>query len=333
MLGAADIIVSNDMRMLQESVDALLENGRRGRPVLGHNHRPLKSLSDIIKGKQGRFRQNLLGKRVDYSGRSVITVGPELRLHQCGIPKQMGLELFRPLIYQKLELWGAAATIKIAKKLVEQEAPIVWDALDEVIKEHPVLLNRAPTLHRLSIQAFEPILIEDKAIQIHPLVCPAYNADFDGDQMAVHVPLSIEAQTECRALVMSSNNILSPAHGKPIILPTQAIVLGIYYMTRDMATDKGDGKIFSSIDEVHMAYDSGEIGIHAKIKVRVNGKLYETTAGRVILYNIMPDGIPFELVNRVMTKRAIEELVDTCFRMAGGKSTVILADRMRTLGF
>ncbi len=301
--------------------------------MLGHNHRPLKSLSDIIKGKQGRFRQNLLGKRVDYSGRSVITVGPELKLHQCGIPKQMGLELFRPFIYQKLEKWGAAATIKIAKKLVEQEAPIVWDALDEVIKEHPVLLNRAPTLHRLSIQAFEPILIEDKAIQIHPLVCPAYNADFDGDQMAVHVPLSIEAQTECRALVMSTNNILSPAHGKPIILPTQDIVLGIYYMTRDMAYDKGDGKIFSSIDEVQMAYDSGEIGIHAKIKVRVGGKIYETTAGRVLLYDIMPRDIPFELVNKVMTKRAIEELVDTCFRMAGGKNTVILADRMRTLGF
>ncbi len=332
-LGAPDIIVRNEKRMLQESVDALLENGRRGRPVLGHNHRPLKSLSDIIKGKQGRFRQNLLGKRVDYSGRSVITVGPELKLHQCGIPKQMGLELFRPFIYQKLEKWGAAATIKIAKKLVEQEAPIVWDALDEVIKEHPVLLNRAPTLHRLSIQAFEPILIEDKAIQIHPLVCPAYNADFDGDQMAVHVPLSIEAQTECRALVMSTNNILSPAHGKPIILPTQDIVLGIYYMTRDMAYDKGDGKIFSSIDEVQMAYDSGEIGIHAKIKVRVNGKIYETTAGRVLLYDIMPRDIPFELVNKVMTKRAIEELVDTCFRMAGGKNTVILADRMRTLGF
>jgi DNA-directed RNA polymerase subunit beta' len=332
-LGAPDIIVRNEKRMLQESVDALLENGRRGRPVLGHNHRPLKSLSDIIKGKQGRFRQNLLGKRVDYSGRSVITVGPELKLHQCGIPKQMGLELFRPFIYQKLEKWGAAATIKIAKKLVEQEAPIVWDALDEVIKEHPVLLNRAPTLHRLSIQAFEPILIEDKAIQIHPLVCPAYNADFDGDQMAVHVPLSIEAQTECRTLVMSTNNILSPAHGKPIILPTQDIVLGIYYMTRDMAYDKGDGKIFSSIDEVQMAYDSGEIGIHAKIKVRVSGKIYETTAGRVLLYDIMPKDIPFELVNKVMTKRAIEELVDTCFRMAGGKNTVILADRMRTLGF
>jgi len=332
-LGAPDIIVRNEKRMLQESVDALLENGRRGRPVLGHNHRPLKSLSDIIKGKQGRFRQNLLGKRVDYSGRSVITVGPELRLHQCGLPKQMALELFRPFIYQRLEQWGAAATIKIAKKLVEQEAPIVWDALDEVIKEHPVLLNRAPTLHRLSIQAFEPILIEDKAIQIHPLVCPAYNADFDGDQMAVHVPLSIEAQTECRSLVMSTNNILSPASGKPIILPTQDIVLGIYYMTRDAAYDKGQGKIFSDINELSMAYETGEVGIHAKIKVRIQNKLQESTVGRVLLYEVMPENIPFELVNKVMTKHATEELVDTCFRIAGGKNTVLLADRMRTLGF
>ena len=332
-LGAPDIIVRNEKRMLQESVDALFENGRRGRPVLGHNHRPLKSLSDIIKGKQGRFRQNLLGKRVDYSGRSVIVVGPELKLHQCGLPKQMALELFRPFIYQKLEKWGAAATIKIAKKLVEQEAPIVWDALDEVIKEHPVLLNRAPTLHRLSIQAFEPILIEDKAIQIHPLVCPAYNADFDGDQMAVHVPLSIEAQTECRSLVMSTNNILSSAHGKPIILPTQDIVLGVYYMTREMPFDRGEGKIFSSIEEVRMAYDSGEVGIHSRISVRIDGMMHNTTVGRVLLYEIMPKVVPFELVNKVMTKRAIEELIDTCFRIAGGKSTVILADRLRTLGF
>jgi len=336
-LGAPDIIIRNEKRMLQEAVDALFENGRRGRPVLGHNHRPLKSLSDIIKGKQGRFRQNLLGKRVDYSGRSVIVVGPELRLHQCGLPKQMALELFRPFIYQKLEGWGNAQTIKIAKKLVEQEAPIVWDALDEVIKEHPVLLNRAPTLHRLSIQAFEPILIEDKAIQIHPLVCPAYNADFDGDQMAVHVPLSVESQTECRALVMSTNNILSPAHGKPIILPTQDIVLGVYYMTREVPFEKGEGKAFSSVEEVRMAYDSGEIGIHAKIRVRIEGRIYETTVGRILLYEIMPEEVrkevPFELVNKLMTKRAIEELIDSCFRMAGGKSTVILADRLRTLGF
>ncbi|MGQ0793359.1 MAG: DNA-directed RNA polymerase subunit beta' [Deltaproteobacteria bacterium] len=332
-LGAPDIIVRNEKRMLQEAVDALFENGRRGRPVLGHNHRPLKSLSDIIKGKQGRFRQNLLGKRVDYSGRSVIVVGPELKLHQCGLPKQMALELFRPFIYQKLEKWGNAATIKIAKKLTEQEAPVVWDALDEVIKEHPVLLNRAPTLHRLSIQAFEPVLVEDKAIHVHPLVCPAYNADFDGDQMAVHLPLSIEAQTECRALVMSTNNILSPAHGKPIILPTQDIVLGVYYMTRETPLAKGEGKVFSSIEEVRMAYDSDAVAIHAKISVRIEEKMYETTTGRILLYEIMPRIIPFELVNRVMTKRAIEDLVDKSFRMSGGKSTVLLADRLRTLGF
>ncbi|MGH7901878.1 MAG: DNA-directed RNA polymerase subunit beta' [Thermodesulfobacteriota bacterium] len=332
-LGAPDIIVRNEKRMLQEAVDALFENGRRGRPVLGHNHRPLKSLSDIIKGKQGRFRQNLLGKRVDYSGRSVITVGPELKLHQCGLPKQMALELFRPFIYERLEKWGSASTIKISKKLVEQESPIVWDALDEVIKEHPILLNRAPTLHRLSIQAFEPILIEDLAIQIHPLVCPAYNADFDGDQMAVHVPLSIEAQTECRALVMSTNNILSPAHGKPIILPTQDIVLGVYYMTREILHGKGEGKVFSCIEEVRMAYDSNEVGLHSKIRVRIDGKINDTTTGRVLLYEIMPRVIPFEFVNKLMTKRAIEELIDGCFRIAGGKSTVLLADRLRTLGF
>ena len=268
-LGAPDIIVRNEKRMLQESVDALFENGRRGRPVLGHNHRPLKSLSDIIKGKQGRFRQNLLGKRVDYSGRSVIVVGPQLKLHQCGLPKKMALELFRPFIYQKLELWGHAATIKIAKNLVEQQAPIVWDALDDVIKEHPVMLNRAPTLHRLSIQAFEPILVEDKAIQLHPLVCPAFNADFDGDQMAVHVPLSVEAQTECRTLVMSTNNILSPAHGKPIILPSQDIVLGVYYMSIAVPGSRGEGKLFSSIDELRTVFDLNEIDIHAKIKINL----------------------------------------------------------------
>ena len=332
-LGAPDIIVRNEKRMLQEAVDALFENGRRGRPVLGHNHRPLKSLSDIIKGKQGRFRQNLLGKRVDYSGRSVITVGPDLKLHQCGLPKQMALELFRPFIYQRLEKWGSAATIKIAKKLVEQEAPIVWDALDEVIQEHPVLLNRAPTLHRLSIQAFEPILIEDKAIKIHPLVCPAYNADFDGDQMAVHLPLSLEAQTECRTLVMSTNNILSPAHGKPIILPTQDIVLGIYYMTRDIPYEKGEGKTFYSIDDVRFAYDAKEVAIHSKIKFHLDGKFYDTSVGRVLLYEILPEGLEFDLINKVMTKKAIEVLVDTCFRTSGGKNTVLLADRLRTLGF
>ena len=332
-LGAPDIIVRNEKRMLQEAVDALFENGRRGRPVIGHNHRPLKSLSDIIKGKQGRFRQNLLGKRVDYSGRSVIVIGPDLKLHQCGLPKQMAHELFRPFIYQKLEAWGLAPTIKIGKKLVEQEDPKVWDALDELVKEHPVLLNRAPTLHRLSIQAFEPILIEEKAIQIHPLVCPAYNADFDGDQMAVHVPLSVEAQTECRALAMSTNNILSPAHGKPIILPTQDIVLGVYYMTRESPFEKGEGKTFPSGEEVKIAYDLGEVGLHAKVRVRVDGKVYDTTVGRVLLYDVVPKELSFDLVNRVMTKRAIEDLIDKCYRMVGGKSTVILADRLRTLGF
>ena len=332
-LGAPDIIIRNEKRMLQESVDALFENGRRGRPVLGHNHRPLKSLSDIIKGKQGRFRQNLLGKRVDYSGRSVIVVGPQLKLHQCGLPKKMALELFRPFIYQKLELWGHAATIKIAKNLVEQQAPIVWDALDDVIKEHPVMLNRAPTLHRLSVQAFEPVLVEDKAIQLHPLVCPAFNADFDGDQMAVHVPLSVEAQTECRTLIMSTNNILSPAHGKPIILPSQDIVLGIYYISREVPGVKGEGKIFSSIEELRSAFDLGNVHIHAKIKININGNVENTTVGRALIFEVMPDEVPFELVNRLMTKKAIEELIDSTFRISGGKSTVLLADRLRTLGF
>ena len=332
-LGAPDIIVRNEKRMLQESVDALFENGRRGRPVLGHNHRPLKSLSDIIKGKQGRFRQNLLGKRVDYSGRSVIVVGPQLKLHQCGLPKKMALELFRPFIYQKLELWNHAATIKIAKNLVEQQAPIVWDALDDVIKEHPVMLNRAPTLHRLSIQAFEPVLVEDKAIQLHPLVCPAFNADFDGDQMAVHVPLSVEAQTECRTLVMSTNNILSPAHGKPIILPSQDIVLGIYYMSREVPGLPMEGKAFSSIEELRFAYDLNEIQIHTKIKIKINGVVEDTTVGRALIFEVMPPEVPFHLVNRLMTKKAIEDLIDTTFRVSGGKSTVLLADRLRTLGF
>ncbi|NSW88722.1 DNA-directed RNA polymerase subunit beta' [bacterium] len=332
-LGAPDIIVRNEKRMLQESVDALFENGRRGRPVLGHNHRPLKSLSDIIKGKQGRFRQNLLGKRVDYSGRSVIVVGPQLKLHQCGLPKKMALELFRPFIYQKLELWNHAATIKIAKNLVEQQAPIVWDALDDVIKEHPVMLNRAPTLHRLSIQAFEPVLVEDKAIQLHPLVCPAFNADFDGDQMAVHVPLSVEAQTECRTLVMSTNNILSPAHGKPIILPSQDIVLGIYYMSREVPGLPSEGKAFSSIEELRFAYDLNEISIHTKIKIKINGIVEDTTVGRSLIFEVMPPEVPFHLVNKLMTKKAIEDLIDTTFRVSGGKSTVLLADRLRTLGF
>ena len=332
-LGAPDIIIRNEKRMLQESVDALFENGRRGRPVLGHNHRPLKSLSDIIKGKQGRFRQNLLGKRVDYSGRSVIVVGPQLKLHQCGLPKKMALELFRPFIYQKLEMWGHASTIKIAKNLVEQEAPVVWDALDDVIKEHPVMLNRAPTLHRLSLQAFEPILVEDKAIQLHPLVCPAFNADFDGDQMAVHVPLSVEAQTECRTLMMSTNNILSPAHGKPIILPSQDIVLGVYYMSIEVPGSKGEGKIFSSIDELRMIFDLNQIDVHAKIKIKINEKVEDTTVGRALIFEVMPKEVPFNLVNKLMTKKAIEDLIDTTFRMSGGKSTVLLADRLRTLGF
>ena len=275
----------------------------------------------------------MLGKRVDYSGRSVIVVGPQLKLHQCGLPKKMALELFRPFIYQKLELWGHAATIKIAKNLVEQQAPIVWDALDDVIKEHPVMLNRAPTLHRLSVQAFEPVLVEDKAIQLHPLVCPAFNADFDGDQMAVHVPLSVEAQTECRTLIMSTNNILSPAHGKPIILPSQDIVLGIYYISREVPGVKGEGKIFSSIDELRSAFDLGNVHIHAKIKININGKVESTTVGRALIFEVMPDEVPFELVNRLMTKKAIEELIDSTFRISGGKSTVLLADRLRTLGF
>ena len=322
-LGAPDIIVRNEKRMLQESVDALFDNGRRGRPVLGHNHRPLKSLSDIIKGKQGRFRQNLLGKRVDYSGRSVIVVGPQLKLHQCGLPKKMALELFRPFIYQKLELWNHAATIKIAKNLVEQQAPIVWDALDDVIKEHPVMLNRAPTLHRLSIQAFEPVLVEDKAIQLHPLVCPAFNADFDGDQMAVHVPLSVEAQTECRTLVMSTNNILSPAHGKPVILPSQDIVLGIYYMSREVPGLPGEGKAFSSIEELRFAFDLNEIAIHTKIRIKINGVLEDTTVGRALIFEVMPNEVPFHLVNRLMTKKAIEDLIDTTFRVSGGKLSLI----------
>ena len=275
----------------------------------------------------------MLGKRVDYSGRSVIVVGPQLKLHQCGLPKKMALELFRPFIYQKLELWGHAATIKIAKNLVEQQAPIVWDALDDVIKEHPVMLNRAPTLHRLSVQAFEPVLVEDKAIQLHPLVCPAFNADFDGDQMAVHVPLSVEAQTECRTLIMSTNNILSPAHGKPIILPSQDIVLGIYYISREVPGVKGEGKIFSSIEELRSAFDLGNVHIHAKIKININGNVESTTVGRALIFEVMPDEVPFELVNRLMTKKAIEELIDSTFRISGGKSTVLLADRLRTLGF
>ena len=332
-LSAPDIIVRNEKRMLQEAVDALFDNGRRGRPLTGPNKRPLKSLSDMLKGKGGRFRQNLLGKRVDYSGRSVIVIGPELRLHQCGLPKYMALELFKPFIYNKLEERGYTTTIKSAKKMVEKERPEVWDILDEVIKEHPVLLNRAPTLHRLGIQAFEPILIEGKAIQLHPLVCMAYNADFDGDQMAVHIPLSVEAQVEARALMMSTNNILSPAHGKAIIAPTQDIVLGLYTITRERPGAKGEGKIFSSPDEVRIAYDQGQVELQAQIKVRMDERLVDTTVGRVVLYEIIPSEIPFAEVNRTMKKKELGSLLDSSFLKAGNKATVIFADRLKDLGF
>src|SRR5213594_3752336 len=338
-LNAPDIIIRNEKRMLQEAVDALFDNGRRGRAITGPNKRPLKSLSDMLKGKSGRFRQNLLGKRVDYSGRSVIVVGPELRLHQCGLPKKMALELFKPFIYNKLEERGFVTTIKSAKKMVEKERPEVWDILDEVIREHPVLLNRAPTLHRLGIQAFEPILIEGKAIQLHPLVCAAYNADFDRDQMAVHVPLSIEAQVEARALMMSTNNILSPAHGKPIIVPTQDIVLGLYFMTREKLGAKGEGKAFSSFDEVRIAFDQREVDLQARIKVRApaaaggNGGLIEATVGRVLLYEIVPHEIPFAEVNKVMKKKELGWLIDLAYRRAGNKATVIFADRLKDLGY
>jgi DNA-directed RNA polymerase subunit beta' len=332
-LSAPDIIVRNEKRMLQEAVDALFDNGRRGRAITGPNKRPLKSLSDMLKGKSGRFRQNLLGKRVDYSGRSVIVVGPELRLHQCGLPKKMALELFKPFIYNKLEERGFVTTIKSAKKMVEKERPEVWDILDEVIREHPVLLNRAPTLHRLGIQAFEPILIEGKAIQLHPLVCAAYNADFDGDQMAVHVPLSVEAQVEARALMMSTNNILSPANGKPIIVPTQDIVLGLYYMTRERPNALGAGKRFSSFHEVRIAYDQGEVDLQAPITVRLDGTRVETTVGRVLMYEIVPPQIAFAEVNRVMKKKELGSLIDLAYRYAGNKATVIFADKLKDLGY
>ena len=345
-LNAPDIIVRNEKRMLQESVDALLDNGRRGRAITGTNKLPLKSLSDMIKGKQGRFRQNLLGKRVDYSGRSVIVVGPTLRLHQCGIPKKMALELFKPFIFSKLERRGLATTIKSAKKLVEREGPEVWDVLSEVIREHPILLNRAPTLHRLGIQAFEPILIEGKAIQLHPLVCTAFNADFDGDQMAVHIPLSVEAQLEARTLMMSTNNILSPANGEPIIVPTQDVVLGLYYLTRESAGVKGTGMRFSDINEVHRAYETGAVALHARIMVRIREvqitddgsrqetfKRYETTVGRAMLSRILPDGMPFPMVNQVMNKKTISKLVNTCYRMLELKETVIFSDQLMYTGF
>ena len=332
-LNAPEIIIRNEKRMLQEAVDCLFDNGRRGRAVTGSNKRPLKSLSDMLKGKQGRFRQNLLGKRVDYSGRSVITVGPDLRLHQCGLPKKMALELFKPFIYNRLEEKGYVTTVKSAKKMVEKEGPEVWDALDEVVREYPVMLNRAPTLHRLGIQAFEPVLIEGKALQLHPLVCAAFNADFDGDQMAVHVPLSVEAQVEARCLMMSTNNILSPANGKPIIVPSQDMVLGIYYMTRSREFVKGEGMIFSEPDEVRSAYDAGAVDLHARIKVRMDGGLVDTTVGRILLYEIIPDVIPFAFINKVINKKEIANLIDYCYRSTGAKTTVILADRLKDLGY
>ncbi len=332
-LNAPDIIIRNEKRMLQEAVDALLDNGRRGKTFTGPNKRPLRSLSDMLKGKQGRFRQNLLGKRVDYSGRSVIVVGPNLKLHQCGLPKKMALELFKPFVYNKLEEKGFATTIKQAKKLVEQESVEVWDILSDVVKEHPVLLNRAPTLHRLGIQAFEPVLHEGKAIQLHPLVCTAFNADFDGDQMAVHVPLSVEAQVEARVLMMSTNNVLSPASGKPVINPTQDIVLGIYWLTRIRPGAKGTGKVFGSVQEILYAFETGIIDLQAAVKCRINGKLEETSVGRAILSDIVPLEVPFESVNRVMNKKALADLIDRGFRRAGAKATVILADKLMEYGF
>ena len=345
-LNAPDIIVRNEKRMLQESVDALLDNGRRGRAITGSNKRPLKSLADMIKGKQGRFRQNLLGKRVDYSGRSVIVVGPALKLHQCGLPKKMALELFKPFIFGKLETRGLATTIKAAKKMVEREPPEVWDILAEVIREHPVLLNRAPTLHRLGIQAFEPVLIEGKAIQLHPLVCAAYNADFDGDQMAVHVPLTLEAQLEARALMMSTNNILSPANGEPIIVPSQDVVLGLYYMTRERVNARGEGRVFADYNEVHRAYVTGEAHLHARVKVRIhevvitdNGEreertvILDTTVGRALLWDIVPEGIPYDMVNKPMVKRAISQIINQCYRVVGLKATVVFADQLMYTGY
>jgi DNA-directed RNA polymerase subunit beta' len=332
-LRAPGVIIRNEMRMLQEAVDALFDNGRRGRAIRGPNKRPLKSLSDMLKGKQGRFRQNLLGKRVDYSGRSVIVVGPELRLNQCGLPKKMALELFKPFIFHKLEQRGAATTIKSAKRLVEKERPEVWDALDEVIREHPVLLNRAPTLHRLGIQAFDPVLVEGKAIRLHPLVCAAFNADFDGDQMAVHVPLSAEAQIEARVLMMSINNILSPANGRPIAVPSQDMVLGCYWLTKERAGAKGEGKVFASPEEVRLAYDLGEVEEHARIKVRINGSLVSTTVGRVLLSEVLPPSIPFSYVNQVMTKKEMTKLIDSVYRQAGHRETVLLLDRIKDVGF
>ncbi|MBQ4567666.1 MAG: DNA-directed RNA polymerase subunit beta' [Desulfovibrio sp.] len=333
-LGAPEIIIRNEKRMLQEAVDALFDNGRRGRAITGTNGRPLKSLSDMIKGKQGRFRQNLLGKRVDYSGRSVITVGPYLKLHQCGLPKKMALELFKPFIYSELERQGYATTIKSAKKMVEREELVVWDILSEVVREYPILLNRAPTLHRLGIQAFEPLLVEGKAIRLHPLVCSAYNADFDGDQMAVHIPLSVEAQIECRVLMMSTNNILSPANGSPVIVPSQDIVLGLYYMTAERSFEPGEGMTFCAPWEVEAAYDAGQVSLHAKVRVRMeDGQLVETTPGRILVSSILPEGLGFKHVNTVLTKKAIAKLVGAAYRHCGIKATVILCDKLKDLGY
>ena len=332
-LRAPDIIIRNEKRMLQEAVDALFDNGRRGRALRGPNKRPLKSLSDMLKGKQGRFRQNLLGKRVDYSGRSVIVVGPELKLHQCGLPKKMALELFKPFIYHKLEERGHVNTIKSAKKMVEKERPEVWDALDEIIREYPVLLNRAPTLHRLGIQAFEPVLVEGKAIRIHPLVCAAFNADFDGDQMAVHVPLSVEAQVEAKALMLSVNNILSAAHGKPLAVPSQDIIMGCYYLTKERGGAKGEGKLFANPREVRVAYDTGEVGLQARIRVRLHNEAVATTVGRVLLSEILPAALDFSFVNRQMDKGSLTDLVAECYQRTGKERTVQLLEDLKELGF
>ncbi|MBI5184291.1 MAG: DNA-directed RNA polymerase subunit beta' [Nitrospinae bacterium] len=332
-LRAPSIIIRNEKRMLQEAVSALYDNGRRGRILKGSNKRPLKSLSDMLKGKQGRFRQNLLGKRVDYSGRSVIVVGPELKFHQCGLPKKMALELFKPFVFNKLEEKGYATTIKSAKKMVDKCHPEVWKVLEEVIKGHPILLNRAPTLHRLGIQAFEPVLIEGKAIRIHPLVCTAFNADFDGDQMAVHVPLSLEARAEAKVLMLASQNILSPAHGKPLTVPTQDIILGCYYLTKIRGGLKGEDKIFSNSDEVRSAYDAGKIGLQARIRVRMNGELVVTSTGRIILYEIFPKELPFRLVNREMNKKVLTELISESYLKAGRETTVVFLDKLKALGF
>jgi len=332
-LKAPSVIIKNEKRMLQEAVDSLFDNTKKSRVLKSATKRPLKSLSDMIKGKQGRFRQNLLGKRVDYSGRSVIVVGPELKLHQCGLPKVMALELFKPFVFNKLEEKGLVTTIKHAKKFVEEERPEIWDALEEVIKEHPVLLNRAPTLHRLGIQAFDPVLVEGKAIKLHPLVCTAYNADFDGDQMAVHVPLSIEAQVESRVLMMSVNNLLSPANGKPIVLPTQDMILGIYFLTKEKKGEKGEGMVFASPDEVRLAYDTGAVSIHAMVKVRIDGTIYDTTVGRVLFSEIVPAEIPFSQYNRLLNKKEIQKLIDYTYKVAGKSKTVMFLDEVKRLGF